>query len=87
MNKIQTISNEKARADSHAPATVAAWDDHFIVQTKPAAAILWGCATCTTTAQIASRRAAEQPRDVLVRIVKPSRVVDAWGYNKKVVPA
>ena len=79
----QTVKNIDARKDSHAPDTVAAWDDHFIVQTKPPAALLWSSANVTTTALIASRRAAEQPRDLLVRIVKPSRVVDAWGYNKK----
>lgn len=73
MTKIQTISNEKARKDSHAPGTVAAWDDHYIVQTKPAAAILWGCAHCAMSAKNASRVAAEQPKDLLVRIVKPAR--------------
>lgn len=75
MNKIQTISNEKARLDSHAPGTVAAWNDHFIVQTKPAAAILWGSAHCAMSEANASRVALTQPKDVLVRIVKPSRKI------------
>lgn len=75
--KYSNLSNIKARNDSHAPETVAAWDDHFIVQFKQRHELKYSNVTCVVSLTAANMQAARFDRESksqhIIRIVYPTR--------------
>lgn len=71
--KFSTLSNVNARKDSHAPDTVAAWDDHFIVQFKRPEETRYSIGHPACSVKEANQKAAaiSKGSGLVVRIVYP----------------